>query len=176
MTERQTRSMRGLTTTEVIQCLRDGSRDMTQVIYRQIPEMDIFNENGSLRGQPMFRVNYCGNHCSSREWATHYTWDIARPLDVGRGDEHLPLPVALHYHSWAGVGDDGQQGLDGGSGGDHELGRSCTSPACAADQSYWTLIRIALTRRSNSLATSRSCAEATVSRNPSQRGLNAVLR
>lgn len=61
MTQRTTRSMAGLTTTEVIRCLRDGSRDMTQVIYRQIPEMDIFDDNGSLRGTPLFRVNYCGD-------------------------------------------------------------------------------------------------------------------
>ena len=62
MAPRTSRSMAGLTTDEVIKCLKDGSRDMTQVIYRQIPEMDIFDINsGNLRGESLYRINYCGD-------------------------------------------------------------------------------------------------------------------
>ena len=104
--------MAGLTTTEVIRCLRDGSRDMTQVIFRQIPEKDIFNPSGTLRGQPLYRVNYCGdNFCSpigssKGNYSIKYVAHQPKHDHIMwcRGDEGLfRCRVALEYSSWTGL-------------------------------------------------------------------------
>ena len=83
---------------------------MTQVIYRQIPEMDIFNPNGTLRGEPLYRVNYCGdNFCSPIGSSKDYMSYVKHQPEHDhvmwcRGDEGLfRCRVALQYHYWTGV-------------------------------------------------------------------------
>ena len=112
MTTRTTRSMTGLTTSEVIKCLKDGSRDLTQVIYRQIPEMDIFDEDGNLRGMPLYRINYCGDafcnpvgseggvhgnylHVNHHPEHDHLIWTLGP-------DQLFRCRVANEYRHWTG--------------------------------------------------------------------------
>jgi hypothetical protein len=114
MAPRTTRSMAGLTTDEVIKCLKDGSRDMTQVIYRQIPEKDIFGPDATLRGEALYRINYCGQaFCNAVGSSKGNTWgDDFRHISHQPEHDHLiwcagtdqlfRCRVALTYANWTG--------------------------------------------------------------------------
>ncbi|GGN39627.1 hypothetical protein GCM10010109_67770 [Actinoplanes campanulatus] len=82
------------TATVEVKTLTISGRQVTQAVFKQLPDRQLVNDDGRLNGQPWGRVNYHPDKCADDEKHLHVVWQRGKELLRSRVD------VVVTYPRW----------------------------------------------------------------------------
>ncbi|MEU7928466.1 hypothetical protein [Micromonospora sp. NPDC049107] len=99
-----------------IKTLTVSGKQVTLAVFRQLRDVPLVNEDGTLRGSPWGSVNYHPDKCADLSEHLHVVWqqgsDLLRSAVGAPGDSSIESPVAGHvlaaairdglYGNWSG--------------------------------------------------------------------------